>query len=277
MKLIIFTTCKPFINDDAWRQEQAIKSWTMLEGMDKIIIVMGNDKGTKEICQKYNIIHEPEVKNLYGVPYLHAMFEIAIKYADKEDYLFWTNSDMIYYNDIIKNILAFDTFKNHKQINNFALVGGRLDWHNPKILNDLSQKHFISNVNTNNRSTTDVCQLNSSKYECSHHKLCGIDYVIHSPTTFINRIDKNLVIAGTRHDLILVGTSITNKFYTCNITNTAFVIHQNHGYKFGKHGSSKLCVNVLIPNNTKCTGVLANIYEAPYQSQYDDNGEIVFN
>ena len=83
MKLIIFTTCKPFINDDAWRQEQAIKSWTMLEGMDKIIIVMGNDKGTKEICQKYNIIHEPEVKNLYGVPYLHAMFEIAIKYADK--------------------------------------------------------------------------------------------------------------------------------------------------------------------------------------------------
>ena len=40
MKLIIFTTCKPFIGDDAWRQEQAIKSWTLLEGIEKKIIII---------------------------------------------------------------------------------------------------------------------------------------------------------------------------------------------------------------------------------------------
>ena len=38
MKLVIFTTCKPFIGDDAWRQEQAIKSWTLLEGIEKKLL-----------------------------------------------------------------------------------------------------------------------------------------------------------------------------------------------------------------------------------------------
>ena len=69
MKIVIFTTCKPFEGDDAWRQEQAIKSWTLLEGMEKKIIVVGNDKGTKEICDKYNLIHEPQVRNISGIPY----------------------------------------------------------------------------------------------------------------------------------------------------------------------------------------------------------------
>ena len=277
MKVIIFTTCKPFIGDDAWRQEQAIKSWTLLEGMDKIIIVVGNDKGTKEICEKYNLIHRPDIKNLCGIPYLHSMLEIGASYANKNDYLLWTNADMIYYNDIIQNIMAFDVIKKEKQINNFALVGGRIDWHNPKILNDISKEHFFSNLNINNPSTTGICQMNSSKYECSNHALCGIDYVIHSPTTFINNIDKNLVIAGTRHDMILVGTSIMNNFYTCNITNTATAIHQNHGYKFGGHNNSLLQKQVIIPNNLQCKGVMKWISNAPNKTYFFDKNTILFN
>ena len=38
MKLIMFTTCKPFIGDDSWRQEQAIKSWNLLKGIEIKII-----------------------------------------------------------------------------------------------------------------------------------------------------------------------------------------------------------------------------------------------
>ena len=200
MKLIIFTTCKSFEGDDAWRQEQAIKSWVLLKGMEKIIIIVGNDKGTKEICEKYNLIHRPNIKNLHGIPYVHSMLEIGASYGNEDDYLLWTNADMIYFNDMIKNILAFDKFKKAKNIKNFALVGGRIDWHNPKVLKDLSKEHFSSNINLNNQLCIEVCQTDSLKYECSKHALCGIDYVIHSPTTYINRIDKNLVIAGTRHD-----------------------------------------------------------------------------
>jgi hypothetical protein len=279
MKLIIFTTCKPFIGDDAWRQEQAIKSWTLLEGIDKIIIVVGNDDGTKEICEKYNLIYEPVIKNLVGIPYLHSMLEIGVKYADKDDYLLWTNSDMIYYNDMVRNILEFDKIKIKQNLSNFSLVGGRMDWHNPKILTDLSKEHFFSNINMNKKECIEICHTDSPHYECSNHSLCGIDYVIHSPTTYINRIDKNLVIAGTRHDMILVGTSIANNFYTCNITNTNPVIHQNHVLKNQHNHNNRSKSHVLIKNNVEYGNMklMKNIYEAQHETMYDNDFQIQFN
>ena len=279
MKVIIFTPCKPFIGDDAWRQEQAIKSWTLLEGMDKIIIVIGNDKGTKEICKKYDLIHEPNVKNLYGIPYVHAMLEMGVKYADKNDYLLWTNSDMIYYDDMIKNILAFDKIKIQQNLSNFSLIGGRMDWHNPKVLIDLSNEHFVSNIHLNKKNTVTICQTDSPHYECSNHALCGIDYVIHSPTTYINRIDNNLVIAGTRHDMILVGTAILNKFYTCNITNTNPVIHQNHVFKNQHYHDNQPKSHILINNNTKYGNrrLMKSISDAQNRTIYDQQNNIIFN
>ena len=275
MKLIIFTTCKPFEGDDAWRQEQAIKSWTLLQGMEKKIIVVGNEKVTKEICDKYDLIHEPEVKNLSGIPYLHSMLEIGAKHSEPDDYLLWTNSDMIYYDDMIINILSFDYIKKMNNIKNFSLIGGRIDWHNPRILEDLSKKHFLSNLHLNERKTsrsiTEICQTESTFYECSQHALCGIDYVIHSPTTYIDKIDKNLVIAGTRHDMILVGTALSNGYFTCNITNTNLVVHQNHGYALGGHNSNELTKNVLIPNNQRCNGIMARIDQSPVFTMADPN------
>ena len=280
MKLVIFTTCKPLIGDDKWRQEQAIKSWTLLKGMEIIIIIIGNDEGVKELCEKYNLIHEPHVRNIKNVPFLHDMLEIGVKYSEPDDYLLWTNSDMIYYQHMIENIIRFKYFRKvNTSIQNFALVGGRTDWHNPKILKDISYNLFISNLNINNKNTTDICQTNSSKYECSYHALCGIDYVIHSPTTFINKIDKQLVIAGTRHDMILVGTSISNNYYTCNITDTNPVIHQNHGYPKGythmnivndNHHRNNI-LNVLKYNNMRCNGIMKNISDAPYKTFFLNN------
>ena len=259
MKLIIFTTCKPFKDDDAWRQEQAIKSWTLLEGMEKKIIVIGNDEGSKEICEKYNLIHEPEVRNLHGIPYLYSMFEIANKYANNEDVMLWTNSDMIYYNTMIESIKFFK--ENKPDIDNYLLVGARIDWMNPKILSDLTKEHFFGNIIINKGENTNICKTDSQKYECARHKPCGIDYVVHSKSTFINNINKNLVIAGTRHDMIMVGVGIQNNFFTCNITQVNPVIHQNHGYKFkgGTHGASTPYAKELYNNNLRCGGNVKSI------------------
>ena len=132
MKLIIFTTCKPFVCDDDWRQEQAIKSWTLLKGIETKIIILGNDKGTQEICEKYNLIHEPNIKTLEGIPYIYEMFLIANKYANDDDVMLWTNSDMIYFEDMITTILSFKQQKPNEK--NYLLIGQRIDWHNPKIL-----------------------------------------------------------------------------------------------------------------------------------------------
>lgn len=259
MKLIIFTTCKPFLNDDAWRQEQAIKSWTLLN-IEKKIIIIGNDHGTKEICEKYNLIHEPEIKTLHNVPYLHEMFLIANKYADQDDVMVWTNADMIYNSTMIDSILAFKS--KFADLNNYLLVGQRIDWHNPKVLDDLSYEHFIKNMNTNTDKETD----NSPQYKCTLHAPSGIDYLIHSRTTIVNNIDKNLVIAGTRHDMILLGSGLTNNHFTCDITATNVVIHQDHGYK-----DTIELLGKLKANNNKCTGVQRYITECKYKSTMNGN------
>ena len=270
MKLIIFTTCKPFIGDDAWRQEQAIKSWTLLQGIEKKIIILGNDEGTKEICDKYNLIHEPGIKTLQGVPYLYEMFLIANEHANDDDVMLWTNSDMIYFQDMIDNILSFKKHKPNEK--NYLLVGGRIDWYNPKILEKLDKQHFYNNINLNNKYIdVNIRFVESKKFECSNHPLCGIDYVIHSKSTFLNNLDPNLVIAGTRHDMIMLGVGLDKKYFTCNITDTCSVIHQNHGY----NNVSQDKINILRTNNSKCRGHQRYINESSYKSIIL-NGDIQF-
>jgi hypothetical protein len=265
MKLIIFTTCKPFIGDDAWRQEQAIKSWTLLENIEKQIIIIGNDEGIREICEKYNLIHEPNVKTLNGVPYLYEMFLTANKYATEEDIMLWTNSDMIYFQDIIITINSFKINKPAEK--NYLLIGQRIDWHNPKKLEKILKNDFFENISLNNKPSIKIEKLDSLYYECSLHLPCGIDYVIHSKTTFLNNIDPNLVIAGTRHDMIMVGVGINKKYFTCDITDTCSVIHQNHDYD--NKDLNKLAN--LKNNNYKCSGLQKSIIDSPYKSVFLEN------
>ena len=270
MKLIIFTTCKPFVGDDYWRQEQAIKSWTLLENIEKKIIIIGNDKGTKRLCEKYNLIHEPNVRNLNGVPYLYEMFLIANKYAEDDDVMLWTNSDMIYYQDMIDNIYAFK--KQKPDETNYLLVGQRIDWINSKFLKNLSKSLFFDKINLNNKQTAKVDMLNSLYNECAMHAACGIDYVIHSKTTFLNKLDPNLVIAGTRHDMILVGIGIEHNYFTCDITKTCQVIHQNHDYYY--EDSNLLRLRKI--NNNSCNGTQKSITDCKYKSQYNADNSIEF-
>ena len=272
MKLIIFTTCKPFIDDDAWRQEQAIKSWTLLEGIEKKIIIIGNDKGTKEICEKYNLIHESIVRNLDGVPYLYSMFEIANKYAKENDVLLWTNADMIYFNHIIDIIINFKQTICEK---NYLLIGRRIDWFNPTILDSLNYNTFKNNINMNKETTNKITKINSDKYECALHAMCGIDYVIHSKSTFVDKLDKNLVIAGWRHDMILVGVGIHNNIFTCNISDVNPCIHQNHDYIGNNKSKPPSHHNKLWVNNQRCLGIQRSIHEAPFELIMKENIYVV--
>jgi hypothetical protein len=264
--LIIFSTCKSFKGDDDWRQTQAILSWTKLEGIRKKIILIGNDYGINEICQKYNLIHWPEVKTLDNIPYVDSMFKIAYKFADNNDYLMWCNSDIIFFNDLIKNILEFEKlrFSNKIHFNNFILTGQRHDWHNPKEMNGFNKEEFIKNMNSKNIRTNNIEKMDSNLNECSLHLQCGIDYLIHSKSTLIDRFDKRLVIGGQRHDMLLFGVGIKNKFFTCDITDTNFVIHQNHG-EFRKIKKK------LNDNNKYCTGLQVGMETSLFKSVLQDN------
>ena len=253
MKLVIFTTCKPLRDDDAWRQEQAIKSWTLLKGIEKKIVVFGDDEGVSELCEKYDIVHEPEVTCLAGVPLVRAMFETAATYASPEDYLLWTNADMMYFSDMIDTILAFDKKRKEEDIEDFIFVGARTDWHNPQPLENLTKEHFFGNIRMNpmvgNQRLSTTSWPPSSKYECHPVQDDGIDYVVHSPTAYIGKIDPRLVIAGTRHDTLLLQYAIDSGYFACNTGRTITAIHQNHGITQSTKQREK---QVLEPNNMRC-------------------------
>ena len=114
--------------------------------------------------------------------------EGVIFFANDDDVMLWTNSDMIYFQDMIDNILSFKKYKPNEK--NYLLVGGRIDWYNPKILEKLDKQYFYNNINLNNKFTgVDICFVESKNFECCNHPLCGIDYVIHSKSTLLNNID----------------------------------------------------------------------------------------
>ena len=75
------------------------------------------------------------------------------------------------------------------------------------------------------------------------------------------------MIAGTRHDMIMVGVGINKKYFTCDITNTCPVIHQNHDYN--NRDTNKL--NNLMNNNFKCRGSQKSVVDSPYKSVFSEN------
>lgn len=241
MSTIFFTTLKPLIGDDEWRQRQAIKSWLPLA--DKII-VFGNDHGVEQLCEEMNLIHIKDIRSYAGVPYVADMFDVSSEHANDGDYMVWTNSDIIYFDDFIKTIKSLNETK-------YMLVGSRWDWSNPSIVNDLTKEYFMKNIK-------------NGIFKGKEHAKCGIDYVVHHRHAYLNKIDKNLVIAGCRHDMILVGIGVENKWFSCDITTTAFVVHENH-----ERESTNL--QKRIKNNEKCKGNQKYITSCEHKSVYKDN------
>ena len=260
MKLIIFTTCKAFLNDDSWRQEQAIKSWTLLTNIEVKIIIIGDSDGVKDICAKYKLIYEPNVKIFNGVPYLYSMMEIACKYSSDDSVLLWTNSDIIFFQELVTSIKNIVPLLNK----DYLLVGKRLNWMNPKILpnNLLNYNSFKNNINFNTKIDINISKTKSSKFECNMGSSCTADYAIFSKTTFINRYNKNLVIAGDGVDLKLIGCALVNNIKSIDISRVNPCVHQNHGTT--SQGSKSRKSKTIQDNNLACKEIMSSIEEVPF-------------
>jgi hypothetical protein len=260
MKLVIFTTCKPFIGDDSWRQEQAIKSWTLLTNIEVKIIIIGESEGVKDICDKYKLIYEPNVKTFNGVPYLYSMMEIACKYSSNDDILLWTNSDIIFFQELVTSIKNIVPLLDK----DYLLIGKRLNWMNPKILpnNLLNYNSFKNNINFNSVSDINISKIESSKFECNMGSHCNADYAIFSKSTFINRYNKNLVIAGDGVDLKLIGCALVNNIKSIDISRVNPCVHQNHGTN--TLGSKSRISMEIFNNNISCREIMSSITDVPF-------------
>tara|TARA_Y100000817_G_C16861676_1_gene546024 strand:+ start:1639 stop:2394 length:756 start_codon:yes stop_codon:yes gene_type:complete len=248
MKLIFITTCKPFDEEYSWKQEQSIKSWMALKGIEKKIIIVGNDKGVKDFCEENNLIHHPNIKTFGPVPYLHDMLEVANSHAAQEDVIIWTNADMIYFQNMVDTIMAFKRQINTKD---YILVGQRYDWKQPRKI-DITDPSVIDHI---------------IKNESTLHASCGIDYVIHSKTSLVGHFHKDLVIAGTSHDMKILGVGMKNSIPTIDCLKTITAIHHDHS----RPPVDKKRLN----NNQRCSGKMVSTDQVPNISSLS-NGNIIF-
>lgn len=117
--LTIFTTCKPFRDETALIQKNAISSWKQLRPECEIIL-FGNESGSSEAAKELGILHIPEVKkNEYGTPLISDMFEKAQNIA-KNKILAYVNADIILMKDFMEAV-------SRVQLDKFLIVGRRLD------------------------------------------------------------------------------------------------------------------------------------------------------
>jgi hypothetical protein len=253
MKLAIVSTLKPIIdNKSLFLQENFIKNIIYLKNkfndeIDIQLIIVGNEEGVESLCQKYQIINRQDYKKFLNFPLISEMLRIGNEYVNNNDVIMWTNGDIIYNCSLIKTILSFKN--KYNKLENFSLVGQRLDWENYE-----SKLNNPEDINTINK-------LNTILNQTQMHVPCGIDYFIHSKTSIINKVDKRLSIPAIIADQRILHACYKN-VKTIDCTRTIIAIHQG----IDKTNRDTDIFKKIKENNLNCTGGWLNITQCKEES-----------
>jgi hypothetical protein len=116
--ITIFSIPKPFKDHIKVIQRNAIKSWTLLPGIE--VILFGDDEGTALIATEFSVNHVPDVaRNEYGTPLLSDMFARAQQMA-ANDIICYVNCDIILMSDFVAAVQKIASLKKR-----FLMVGRR--------------------------------------------------------------------------------------------------------------------------------------------------------
>jgi hypothetical protein len=213
---VTFVCCpKPFTTDFKDIQYNAIKSWTLLKTVDKILIC-GDEEGVEDFAKHIQtetttpIEYIKKVKRtVNGTPLVNSIFKIGSTHSQK--YVCYINCDIILLSDFDTTFTEYiNKFPKQKQC---LLVGRRWDWQNPAPVNfdDHEWQTNVKNVAINDGHM---------------HTDSAIDYFIHTNTTF-PKIHP-FAIGKFFWDNWLVGNAFRRpEVITIDLTETVFAIHQN--------------------------------------------------
>ena len=207
--LTLFFVPKPFEGNFAIIQENAIKSWITVIDPRPQIILLGNEKGAKDICTKYNLIHIPHIKkNNFSTPLLSDIFEKAQNKA-LNNIMVYINSDIILTDNLdnITSILA-------RKYKRFLAVGRRYELPINKPI------HFKSDWR---KSLLDKCNERNMKNSA------WLDYFIFTKGLF--RDIPPFALGRTFWDKWLIWKAVEEHCPVINVTKHVSAIHQSHGYR----------------------------------------------
>jgi hypothetical protein len=119
--LTIFALPKPFKGHFGVIQRNAISQWTRLRPKPEILL-FGDEEGTAQIAQEFDLRHIPEVeRNEYGTPLLSDLFEKAHTLASN-NILCYVNADIMLLGDFMKAVRQVVSWRAR-----FLMVGERRD------------------------------------------------------------------------------------------------------------------------------------------------------
>lgn len=215
--LTLFFVPKAFEDNFAIIQENAIKSWISVIRPCPQIILLGDEKGAKDICIKYNLIHIPHIKkNNFGTPLLDDIFKKAQGRASN-NIMVYINSDIILTDNLDK--IATELARKYKH---FLVSGRRYELQINRLIN--FKPHW-------KKSLLEKCNENNLKNSA------WLDYFIFTKGVFEDI--PPFALGKTFWDKWLMWKAVHGGYSVIDSTKHISAIHQSHGYSFkGKTNKS---------------------------------------
>lgn len=240
-KFTIFSIPKTFQGHIETIQRNAIHSWTLLTPKPEIIL-FGDEAGTREICQEFDLIHIVKInRNEYGTPLLDDIFATVHSQANT-DIIVYINADIILTNDFSQGIQSVS-----ENLDDYLLVGRRWDV-------DIHQE-----LEFNSNWKADLDKLIHKKgylgdYDCK-------DYFVFPKHLFVN-IPRFAVGRGY-WDTWIVTNALAHGYPVVDGSLVITAIHQNHPYTHIRGGRNEAYMgreaeinksigNVNKPGNIAC-------------------------
>lgn len=205
----IFSCPKPFIGHNDIIQRNAITSWTLLKPRPEITL-LGNEKGTKKICDEMKLRHIPEIDyNEFGKPILSDIIEKGRR-AATNNILCYINADIILFTDLMTAIKNVNSRKSK-----FLIIGKRWNLNTDKPI-DFTKgwERFVK----------------SAAYkECKGGRLNsfnGIDYFVFHK--YLWKQIPPFCIGRPANDWWLVYNAHSEKVAVVDVSRVVMAVHQNH-------------------------------------------------
>lgn len=229
---------KPFKGHIGIIQTNAIKSWTLLKPRPEIIL-MGDEKGTKEIANKLNLRHIPNIEtNEYGMPLYSSFFREAKK-AASNDWLCNTTSDVILTSEVLE---VFNSVR--QQLSKCLIVAKRWNVEIAELI-DFSvgwEEKLKSHVRTSGKR--------------DGHTVGEISIF---PKNLYNEIPRFTVGRAVFDNWFLYHTH-TKNIPIVDITKQVFIIHQYHDYPRHLGGQKGVYTGIEAQRNQALAGGYPHLF-----------------
>ena len=214
--LTIFAVPKPFVGHDAVTQRNAIGTWVRLRPSCRIVLC-GQDEGVAEAASEFEADYIPSVAvNEFGTPLLSSVFS-EVEQGSSDPFLCYVNADILVlagFADAVERVAA--------AMDRFLMVGQRWDLDVTEAL-PLDDPNWDANLRARTRSAGVV------------HPPSGSDYFVF-PRGSVGPLPDFAVGRGG-WDNWMIAHALGSGVPVVDATESAFVVHQNHGYDHVKEQS----------------------------------------